>query len=241
MRQIPDEAHGVRQYDFTVIREFQSPHRRIERREQLVLDKHASVRQRIEQGRLARIRVPDEGDGRDPGSQPVLPIHRAAAIDVLESLIKLANPFPDQATVGFELGFTRAAEPNTALLSLEVSPASDQACREVPQLGELNLQLALETAGPLRKNIQDQPGSVEHTTVERLLQVSFLAGTQWCTRNDELCMVFIDTSLQVGQLPFADEKVLWSDPKIYKNLNKNIYHSSEYLLANNFDSLAVGP
>ena len=84
----------------------------------------------------------------------------------------------DQAPVGFELGFTRPAQPDTALLPLEVGPAAHQARRYVLELGKLDLQLAFEGARALREDVQDQAAAIQHAAIEFLLEVAFLAGRE---------------------------------------------------------------
>ncbi len=55
--------------------------------------------------------------------------------------------------VGFQLGFAGTAQADAALLALKVGPAAHQAGGQVRQLRQLHLQLALEAAGSLRKDI----------------------------------------------------------------------------------------
>ena len=99
----------------------------------------------------------------------------AARVDLLEAGIQLPDAAPDQATVRLQLGFTRPAQPDTAFLPLEMRPAADQPGRQMPELGEFNLQLAFETACSLREDIQNQAGAVEHAALELPLEVAFLA------------------------------------------------------------------
>ena len=55
--------------------------------------------------------------------------------------------------VRFQLGLAGTSQSDAALLPLEVGPAPNQAGRQVRELGEFDLQLALEAARALRKNI----------------------------------------------------------------------------------------
>ena len=47
--------------------------------------------------------------------------------------------------------------------------------REVAQLRQLDLQFALVAAGTLSKDIQDQPGAIEHPAFQVTLEVALLA------------------------------------------------------------------
>src|SRR5271155_4373372 len=89
-----------------------------------------------------------------------------------------ADTLGDQAPIGFQLRFAGAAQADTALLPLQVSPASDQPRGEVRELRELHLQLTLEAPGALRKDIQNQAVTVQYSTTSQFLQVAFLAGRQ---------------------------------------------------------------
>jgi hypothetical protein len=53
------------------------------------------------------------------------------------------NANAEQTTVGFELGFARAAQANAALLPLQVGPAANQSRRQMFELSQFDLQLAL--------------------------------------------------------------------------------------------------
>jgi hypothetical protein len=54
-----------------------------------------------------------------------------------------SGPDAEQTTVGFELGFARAAQSDPALLPLQVGPAANQARRQMFELSQFDLQLAL--------------------------------------------------------------------------------------------------
>ncbi len=59
----------------------------------------------------------------------------------------------EQATVGFQLRFAGTAQTDTALLTLEVGPASHQSRRDVLELRQFDLQLAFEAARALREDV----------------------------------------------------------------------------------------
>ena len=72
------------------------------------------------------------------------------------------DSFTDQAAVSFKLGFTWAAQADTAFLTFQMGPAANQARREVLQLGQFNLDLALVALCTLRKNVENQAGAIDH-------------------------------------------------------------------------------
>ena len=163
VRQVANESHRVGEDDGPPSGNIQSPHRRIERREQLILDVDARVRQRVEQASTCRrscIR-PGPPSGCPHGSR-FWAIHRAPLRPTCSSrCLELADTVADQASIALELGLTRTAKADTALLPFEVSPAPDQSGRQVPQLRELDLQLAFETPRALREDVQDQTGTIQ--------------------------------------------------------------------------------
>ena len=75
----------------------------------------------------------------------------------------------------------------------------------MPELRQLHLQFALETARPLRKYIQNEARPVEHAAFQDLLQIALMAGAPACTADPELGLILVDTLLKVSQLAFADK------------------------------------
>ncbi len=103
---------------------------------------------------------------------------------MFEPRSKLLDALANYATIALKLCLARATEPDAALLPFKVSPATNQARREMPQLRKLDLQLALETARTLRKDVEDQPSTVQHAALQSLLEIAFLARRQRHGRND---------------------------------------------------------
>ena len=82
------------------------------------------------------------------------------ASDLQQSLPKLVYPLADEPAIRLQLRFTRPAQADTALLSLQMRPAANQARGQVPQLRQLDLQFPLKAPRTLRKYIQYESGSV---------------------------------------------------------------------------------
>jgi hypothetical protein len=99
------------------------------------------------------------------------------------------NANAEQTTVGFELGFARAAQADAALLPLQVGPAANQSRRQMFELSQFDLQLALRTLRSLRKDIENQTGAVDDATLHQALQVTFLSGAQLVIENDQVGLV----------------------------------------------------
>ena len=121
--------------------------RRIERGEELVLgvgDLRAD--QRVEERRLAGVRVADDADGRP---QPPIASARgglALRADLLDALLHLGDPRPDDAAVGLELALAGPAGADPAAGPREVGPQPGQARQLVLELGELDLEPALRAS-----------------------------------------------------------------------------------------------
>src|SRR5262249_33681832 len=133
----------------------------IERLEETVGGGQVCARHPIEQRRLAGVRVADEGDDGQPRAAAALTLHAPVNADVLELTADLHDAAPDHAAVGFELRFAGTSRPDAAAEALEVSPLPDQARKQIGELGELDLELALGGARPLGEDVEDQRGTVD--------------------------------------------------------------------------------
>jgi hypothetical protein len=95
--------------------------------------------------------------------------------DLVQSRVQCLDAIAEQTSVGFQLRFTWAPETDTTLLPLQVRPAAHQARRQVFQLRQLDLQLTFEAARPLRKDVEDQPSAIQHSTLQKGFEIAFLA------------------------------------------------------------------
>ena len=84
----------------------------------------------------------------------------------------------------------------------------DWAAREMPVLGQLHLQLALEGAGALGEDVEDETGAIQHAAGQELLQVAFLAGAERVVHQHQIGLERLDALAHLGGLAFADE-VAW--------------------------------
>jgi hypothetical protein len=115
-------------------------------------------------------------------------------------------PRPQQAAIGLQLGFSRTAQADTALLALQVGPAPHQPCAHVLQLCQFHLQLALVGAGALGEDIQNQAGAIQHPAFELLLEVAFLARTERVVEHDNLGFVPPDLLPDLLEFAAADKR-----------------------------------
>ena len=127
------------------------------------------------------------------------------AAQFFEPRLERLDALADQTAVGFELRFARTAQADTAFLALEVSPRANQPRRQILQLRELDLQLAFVAAGALREDIENEAGAIDHTPIQRLLQIALLRRRERVIENDEFDVVRFARETQFFGLAAADE------------------------------------
>ncbi|MNF58916.1 hypothetical protein D3C84_404930 [compost metagenome] len=205
VRQVTNEAHGIGQHYRPQVIQLQPAQGRIERGEQLIGRIDLGRGQRIEQGGLAGVGITHQGDHRDIRALAPTASLIALAADLLQALLDLANAHTQQAAVGFQLGFTRATQTDTALLALKVGPAAHQARAHVIELGQFDLQLAFMGTGALGEDIEDQTGTVEHPTLEGALEVALLAGCEGVIEDDQFGLFGHDQVVQLVDFATTDQ------------------------------------
>lgn len=142
---------------------------------------------RAKERRLARVGVPDERDRWHGNFGASAPAGLSLQLQLLETTRQDAHTLTDESAVGLELRFTRSAQPDAAAaLALEVGPAPHETCRDVLQLCEFHLQLALVTAGALRKDVENESVAVEYAPARQLLEIALLARRQRVVNEDHL-------------------------------------------------------
>ena len=153
--------------------------RRIERGEQLVLGPgDLAADQGVEQGRLAGVRVADDADGRPQPAVPAAGRGGPLLADLVDALLHLGDPRPDDPPVRLELRLARAAGPDPAAGPAQVGPQAGQARQLVLELGQLHLEPAFVGLGVQGEDVEDQAAAVDDLDVEELLEGALLRGRQ---------------------------------------------------------------
>ena len=207
VRQAPDEADGVGDEVAAPV-VLEAARRRIERMEELVLDRDLRAGQPVQERRLADVRVARERDRRRLGAMPLLPPRRALLLEILQLPLQDGDAVPRQPAVGLELRLTRAARADPAAEPLEVLPHAAHARQVVFELRELDLQLAFGARRVLREDVEDQLGAVDHARVERVLEESLLCRVELVVDEQALGAGFLVALLQLLELALADVRPL---------------------------------
>src|SRR3989475_5342335 len=170
--QFPNEPDRIRQPIAIAFADIDLSCQRIHRREQPVLDEHVVTRERLEHARLPGVRVAHQRGGGEIASS--LPLIGAMLGDVLEPLLERGDLAADRAAVGFELGFARSPEADTAADTRQVGPHPRQARQQILELRPPDLQLRFVAARARREDVDNDLGAVHHAHAETLLELDAL-------------------------------------------------------------------
>ena len=122
-RKLRDETDRVRQDDLPPGRQFQTPHRRVESREQHVAGRHRRSRQTVEQRGFSGIGIADQRDHGIRYAAARFAVQSTRAPRRFEFALQTRDALADQTAVDFELALAGAAEkPEAAALALKVGP-----------------------------------------------------------------------------------------------------------------------
>ena len=174
----------------------------VERREQLVLDQHAGLGQRVHQRALAGVGVADQ---RDRG-------HVAAAgdlallprLDLGQLRLELLDAMRDQPAVFFELLLAGASHADAALVPRQVGPHPLEPGHRVFELRQLDLEMRLVRPRMGREDVEDHLGAVDHLDLELLLEVAGLGRAQVVVEDDHVGLLGLDERLELLDLARAD-------------------------------------
>src|SRR4051812_4635895 len=176
VRQTADEADGVGD-EVAAALLLEAASDRVERLEQAVADGDPGVGQRVEERRLAGVRVAGERNGRRLRAPPLAAPDVALTAELLESLAQLGDAAAREAPVGLELRLAGAARADTAAEAFEVLPHPPHSWQVVLELRELDLELPLGAHGVLGEDVEDQLRAVDDPRLERVLERPLL---RWC-------------------------------------------------------------
>ena len=140
--------------------------------------RHLGADERVEQRRLAGVRVADDADGRPQPAVAAARRRLALLADLLDALLHLRDPGPDDPPVGLELALAGSPRADPALGPRQVGPQLGQPRQLVLELGELDLEAALVGLRMEREDVEDQPAAVDDLDVEQALERALLGGRQ---------------------------------------------------------------
>ena len=132
-------------------------------------------------------------------------LSRRRARNPFETLAHEPDSLVDESPIRFELRLARPTQPDASLLTLEVRPSSDQPRRQMLELRELHLELALERARTLRKDVQDENAPIEDPASDMTLQVALLGWSQRMVEEHDLGAAHLDCRADFVGLAGADE------------------------------------
>src|SRR5699024_1078483 len=105
---------------------------------------------------------------------------------LLQALTHASHALAEQTSIRLQLGLTRPAQSDTALLAFQVGPAPGGTRGELSQLCQLHLELALVGASATRRSIRNQAGATEHSARKLLLRVAFLGWAEVVVSDHQL-------------------------------------------------------
>ena len=211
VRQVADEAHGVRQRHRAPgplpIAQVQLARGGVERGKQLVGRIRARLDQRVEQRRLAGVGVADQRNVERALALALAALRLALALDLGEALLGALDRFADHAAVQFDLRLAgAAAAADAALLALQVAPAAHQARAEVLQARQFDLQLALVAAGALGEDFKNQQRAVVDRQADGALQIALLHRAEGLVEQHLLRALGLGQQADFIRLAAADEQ-----------------------------------
>ena len=185
---------------------------RVERVEQAVIRRDVRAGDGVEERRLARVRIADDGHDGDLVFHTALALGAAHAAHLLKLGFELVDLAVDVAAVGLKLRLTGTLRSDGALaaragLALKVRPHADQARQQILVLRQLHLQAALLRPRPLGEDVEDQAAAVEHLHARQLRQHAHLRGREVVVEDDHRGVLLLHHILHLGDLALADEAV----------------------------------
>jgi hypothetical protein len=209
--QLLDEADRVGE-QVVAAGELEAAGGRVERVEEPVTHPGLGPGQRVEQGRLAGVRVAGEGDPRQRGAVAPRPHHAAVSLEPGQPPPQCRDAVAGEAAVGLDLALARAPGADAAVHAagaeaLEVGPQTPHAGHVVLELGELDLELALGRVRVVGEDVEDHGRAVDHRHAERRLEVALLARGELVVAGDEVRVAGGDLALQLLQAATAEVAV----------------------------------
>src|SRR3569833_4444712 len=210
-RKVADETDGVGDDHLALVRKAQAPADRIQRREQLVRCERIATalgarRDRVQQRRLAGVRVAADRDDRQVAALALLAAKPALVREVAEPLLEQVAPIARATPVDLELRLAGAAAADAAGQARHHRVLLDQAGQGVAQLRELDLELAVSARRVLREDVENQHRSIEDLELGRLADRARLARRQIGIEDHDLGAELHRAQEDLVELAAADEE-----------------------------------
>ena len=203
VRQVADEADGVGEQHAAPVADVPLAGAGVERREELVLDVDARLRERVHQMRFAGVGVADERDGML--SCAALDLAFLAGLDLAEAVLEVADAVADEAAVAFELGFAGTTEADAAaFLARKVGPHLLQPRQGVLELRQFHLEPRLGGLRAGGEDVKDEFAAVEDLDTDGLLEVARLGGGEIVIEDDDVGVARLDEIGEFLHLAGAD-------------------------------------
>ncbi len=204
MGQLADEADGVGE-EIVAALMLVAASGRVERVEQAGAHAHLGAGERVQEGRLAGVRVARERDGWDRRCLASRAHRLPALLDVAKLSPQSGDPVAGEAAVRLDLGLARAPCADAAVHApcaepFEVRPQAAHPGEVVFELRQLDLELPLGRVRVVGEDVEDHRGPVDHRHVERRLEVSLLAWRQLVVTGDEVRAGRLDRLFHLGEL-----------------------------------------
>ena len=96
--------------------------------------------------------------------------------NLLDISFERADPMADLPAIHFQFGFAGTSRADSAAQTREVFSMAGQSRQPIFQLCKLNLKFAFLRARAVRKDIENQTGTIDDFGIERFLEILRLAG-----------------------------------------------------------------
>jgi hypothetical protein len=147
--------------DFLIMWEAQAPAGGVEGFKDAIVSGHLALGQRIQQGRLASVGIPDN---RDDGYR-VPDASRSTLVLVARKdhqlSLQVADAISDSAAVSFQLRFPRASRADPASQSRQARAVPREAWQQIAKLCEFDLDLSFTAVGSPGEDVEDQLSAVD--------------------------------------------------------------------------------
>ena len=204
MRQLSNEAHRVAEERVLVGRQIDPARGGIERGEEFVLGQNLRSGERVEQCRLAGIRVTHDGRQWPLTALAALALCLAHAFDLLQIAPQFGDSFLNAAAIHFELALAIASHSDAAFLPRKVRPQSREARQDMLQLRHLDLHFAFPRASSLGEDIEDERGAIEYLAIEHTLEIARLGWRKFVIENNGVDVALFTCFCKFACLAFAD-------------------------------------